>query len=305
MFVFEIEHADVRAECGEHVEQRGAGGVEAERVEDEVGTGEERGGAEEEGGRGHVTGDGGFDGVQVLAAGDGNGIAGAGEGRAKRAEGELAVVASADRFANGGGAACLESGEEQSGFDLGAGDGRGVVDGGKGCAVDRDGRVAFGEFYARAHLRERLADAFHGAAAERGVADEGEGARLRCDQARQHAHGRAGVAAVEGMVRGGEVAGGSDNFDCVVSPRNLGAEGGDTGEGGGTVGAGGEIGKARGPVGESAQQCVTVAILLSPGRRRLPSILRAGWMMRSVATADNRLSGSWNQFYRTGVISGQ
>ena len=189
-------------------------------------------------------------------------------GRAERAEGELAVVASADRFADGGGAACLESGEEQSGFDLGAGDGRGVVDGGKGCAVDRDGRVAFGEFDARAHLRERLADAFHGAAAERGVADEGEAARLRCDQARQHAHGRAGVAAVEGMVRGGEVAGGSGDFDCVVRPRNLGAEGGDTGEGGGTVGAGGEIGKARGPVGESAQQCVTVADTFVAGQAK-------------------------------------
>ena len=105
VFVFEVEDADVRAERGEDVEQRGAGGVEAELVEDEVGAGEERGGAEEEGGGGDVTGDGGFDGVELLAAGDGDGIAGAVDGRAEGAEGELAVVAGADGFANGGGAA--------------------------------------------------------------------------------------------------------------------------------------------------------------------------------------------------------
>jgi len=83
----------------------------------------------------------------------------------------------------------LQSGEEHRGFHLGAGVGRGVVDGGEGRAVDCYGRVAVGEFDARAHLREGLTDALHGAAAERGVADEVKVARLCCEQAGEHAHG--------------------------------------------------------------------------------------------------------------------
>ncbi len=61
----------LRAEGGDDVEQGGAGGVHAERVEDEVGVREEQRGAEEEGGGGEVAGDGGVDGVELLAAGDG------------------------------------------------------------------------------------------------------------------------------------------------------------------------------------------------------------------------------------------
>jgi len=123
------------------------------------------------------------------AAGDGDGVEGARDACAERAEGELAVVAGADGFADLGCALRLQSGEEHRGFHLGAGGGRGVVDGGEGRAVDCYGRVAVGEFDARAHLREGLTDALHGAAAERGVADEGEVARLCCEQAGEHAHG--------------------------------------------------------------------------------------------------------------------
>ena len=68
--LFDGEDAELGAEQGEDVEQRGAGGVHAERVEDEVGVGEEQRGAEEEGGRGDVAGNGGVDGVELLAAGD-------------------------------------------------------------------------------------------------------------------------------------------------------------------------------------------------------------------------------------------
>ena len=69
--LFDGEDFDAAAEGGDDVEQGGAGGVHAERVEDEVGVGEEERGAEEEGGGGDVAGDGGVDGVEALAAGDG------------------------------------------------------------------------------------------------------------------------------------------------------------------------------------------------------------------------------------------
>ena len=69
--LFDGEDLDAAAERGDDVEQGGAGGVHAERVEDEVGVGEEERGAEEECGGGDVSGDGGVDGVEALAAGDG------------------------------------------------------------------------------------------------------------------------------------------------------------------------------------------------------------------------------------------
>src|ERR1700678_4281914 len=83
---------------GVEVEQRGAGGVHAERVEDEVRVGEEQGGAEEEGGGGDVAGDGGIDGFEALVAGDAQPVAGPRQGCAEGFEGVLGVVAGADGF---------------------------------------------------------------------------------------------------------------------------------------------------------------------------------------------------------------
>ncbi len=107
------------------------------------------------------------------------------------------MVAGADGFGEAGGAFGLQAGEEDCGFDLCAGDGGVEVDGVERAAVDGDGGVAFDEVDACAHLHERLADALHGAEGEGVVADEGEGVRVRGDEAAEHAHGRAGVAAVE------------------------------------------------------------------------------------------------------------
>ncbi|MCU1253268.1 MAG: hypothetical protein JWQ49_6297 [Edaphobacter sp.] len=59
--LFDVEDFDFAAEGGDDVEERGSGGIHADRVEDEVGVGEEKGGAEEEGGGGEVAGDGGVD----------------------------------------------------------------------------------------------------------------------------------------------------------------------------------------------------------------------------------------------------
>ena len=138
----------------------------------------------------------------ALRAGDRDGVERAGEGGAEGAQGQLAVVAGAHGFAHGGGSGGLQAGQQDAGLDLGAGHGRGVVDGLERAAFDGERRVAVGEREARAHGFQRLADALHGAAGERGVADEGEAALLRRQQAGDHAHGGAGVAAVERMVDG-------------------------------------------------------------------------------------------------------
>jgi hypothetical protein len=68
--LLDVEDFDLSAERGDDVEERGAGGVHADGVEDQVGVGEEERGAEEEGGGGEVAGDGCVGGCQFLVAGD-------------------------------------------------------------------------------------------------------------------------------------------------------------------------------------------------------------------------------------------
>ncbi len=60
--LFDVEDFDFSTEGGDDVEERGAGWVHADRVEDEVGVGEEKGGAEKKRCGGEVTRDGGVDG---------------------------------------------------------------------------------------------------------------------------------------------------------------------------------------------------------------------------------------------------
>ena len=49
--------------------------------------------------------------------------------RAEFAQSDFGVVAGADGFAHGGDAVGIEAGEQDRGFHLGAGNGRGVIDG--------------------------------------------------------------------------------------------------------------------------------------------------------------------------------
>ena len=264
--LFDGEDLDAAAERGDDVEQGGAGGVHAERVEDEVGVGEEEGGAEEECGGGDVSGDGGVDGVEALAAGDGE--AGglveavgerAGEGCAEGEQCVLGVVAGEDGFGEAGGAFGLQTGEEDGGLDLGGGDGCGEVDGAERSAVDGDGRVSIYQIKFRTHLAEGIADAIHRAEGEGGVSDEGEGVGVGGDEAGQHAHGRAGVAAVEG--RGGLTEGPGDagDLDGVVwVAEDARAERFHAGERGVGVGAGGEVGQARCAFSEAGEHGVAM-----------------------------------------------
>ncbi len=205
--------------------------------------------------------------MKRLRAGDGDGVDGAGEVGAEGAEGQFAMVAGAQGFAHGSCPVGLQAGQQDAGFDLGAGDGRGVVDGVEGLAFDGDGRVAVGESEARTHFPEWFADALHGAARERRVADEGEAALLRREQAGDHAHRGAGVSAVERMTGGNDAAGDAIDFDAaVIEVPDSCAEGLHAGESRCTVGAGGEVGEARCAFGECAEHRVAMADGLVAGQ---------------------------------------
>src|SRR5271154_3310667 len=175
------------------------------------------------------------------------------------AEGVLGVVASADGFAEAGGAFGLKAGEEDCGFDLRGGDGSVEVDGVKWASVDGDGSVAVNEVDLRSHLAEGSADALHRAEGEGVVADKSEDVRMRGDEASEHAHGGAGVAAVERTGWLGEAARSAGDGDGLVGIANdLCAEGLHAGEGGVRVGAGGEVGEAGGAFGDACEHGVAV-----------------------------------------------
>ena len=265
MLLFDVEDFDLAAEGGDDVEQRGAGGVHADGVQNEVGVWEEERGAEEEGGGGEVAGNGGVDGFERLAPGDAELVADTVEGGTEGAEGVLGVVAGADGLGEAGGAVGLEAGEEDGGLDLRAGDGGVEVDGVERAADDGDRgvtalrSVAAGEVDLCAHGGERLADALHRTEGEGVVADEGEVVRMGGDEASQHAHGGAGVSAVERVLGLDEVAGGAGDFDgLVLLVRDGSAECGHAGEGGVGVCAGGEVREAGGAFGEAGEHGVTV-----------------------------------------------
>ena len=79
------------------------------------------------------------------------------------------------------------------------------------------------------------------------------------DEAGEHTHRRAGVAAVEG--RGGLAEGASDagDFDGAVwVAEDASAEGFHAGERGVGVGAGGEVGEARGALGKAGEHGVAM-----------------------------------------------
>jgi len=177
-----------------------------------------------------------------------------------RAQRKLAVVACADGFAHDGCSSCLQTGKKDAAFHLRAGNRRGVVDGGERCAFNAERSVAFGEREPCAHAFERLADALHRPARKRCVADECEAALLRREQAGDHAHRRAGVAAVEWMVCRSHAAAYAGDFHRIAArPIHFCAQRFHARQCRGAVGAGGEVGKARCAFRECAQHGVAVA----------------------------------------------
>src|SRR5581483_10831827 len=128
---------------------------------------------------------------------------------------------------------------------LRAGNRRGVVDRPERDALDRDWRVAVGEGDMRPHLLERLADPLHRPARERGIADQREAALLWREQARDHAHRGAGVAAVQRMIDRNHAAADTADLDSLIAqPVYLCAERLHAGQGRSTIGSGRKIGEA-------------------------------------------------------------
>ncbi len=186
---FKVEHADVRAQSGQNVEQRGAGWVQSERIEQQSGAWKKRRCAKEECCGGDIARDCGIDRVKRLRSSDGNRIDGAVELCSKGAQGQFAVVAGAHCLSHGGGSIGLQAGKQNACFYLGAGNRSGVVDRLQRAAVNGNRRVAIGERDVRAHGFKRLANALHGTARERSVSDESEGTLLRREKSGDHAHG--------------------------------------------------------------------------------------------------------------------
>ena len=103
-------------------------------------------------------------------------------------------------------------------FNLRARDRRGELNCLQRSAVDGHRRMAVGQVQARAHLLQRPLDALHRPLGERRITHKRVGAGMRRYKPGQHAHGRAGVAAVK-IARGlPECAANARHFDHTVRP---------------------------------------------------------------------------------------
>ena len=214
-----------------------------------------------------------------------DGVGGAFESGAEFGQGQLGVVAGADRLGDGGDACGEKAGKEDGRLHLGAGERQGVVGRVEAAAADVErGEVTAAGADARAHLRERLDDAAHGAAAEGGVAGESGVERLAGEEAGEEAKGGAGVAGVEGAAeKTGRAAEGvkaatgdgnrgrrrcrlfagseSDHADGDTEP-------GETVEGAAAVVGGREVLDFGGAVGKGGEQGVTMGDGLVAGHRQ-------------------------------------
>jgi hypothetical protein len=168
------------------------------------------------------------------------------------------VVAGGDDLGETRRPGSLQAGEEDGGLDLCGWSRRVEVDGVERAAVDRHRGVTFSEVDSSAHLGERLADTLHWADGERVVADKGEGVGVRCDQAGEHAHGRAGVAAVKRFGRLTEVPCGADHFDVPFMLGDGCTECRHAGERTVRVGSGGEVRQTAGTLGNAGEERIPV-----------------------------------------------
>ena len=197
----------VRAHAGEHLEDGGAGGVEADVLDEQAGAVHRGGRDEPEGGGGDIAGDGEIAGLRHLSAGHGDGVAVRAAGDAEAREHALGVVAGGGGLDHGGGAFGEKAGEQHRAFHLGGGDRHFVGDRVQFCAVDAEwcaARLLAERLQLRAHFRERHGDATHGARGKRGVAEQLGSERLPGQESREEAHAGAGVAAIDGCFGGGE-----------------------------------------------------------------------------------------------------
>ena len=156
----------VSAHAGEHFEDGGAGGVEANVLDEQAGAVHRGGGDEPESGGGDIAGDGEIAGLRHLTAGHGDGVAVGAAGDAEACEHALGVVAGGGGLDHSGGAFGEKAGQQHRAFHLGGGDRHFVGDRLELVTVDFQGCAA--GFRAeclnvRSHFRERDGNATHGA----------------------------------------------------------------------------------------------------------------------------------------------
>ena len=107
-----LDLAHVRAHAAEHLENRGARRIQADVLDEQVGTGKRGGGDEPEGGAGNVAGHGEIAGLRDLAAVDGNHVTLAAGCHLEGGEHLLGVIAGFRRLDDGGGSFRKHAGEQ-------------------------------------------------------------------------------------------------------------------------------------------------------------------------------------------------
>ena len=152
VLLFKIEHGDARSQRGQHVKQRSARGVEAERIEHQISNRERSAAAQRK------------NAAEEMSPGTAASMACSVCGPAIETESIVRVsVAPKARSASSLWSrvrtasrtvvvACgLQAGQQDAGLDLRAGNRRGVVDGLQRGALDRQRRMAVGQREPRAH----------------------------------------------------------------------------------------------------------------------------------------------------------
>lgn len=242
------------------IQQRGASGIEADPVQREIGTGDEERGDEKEGGGRKIRWYSEFAAGQNGEAFEGDHAIDNGDIRAEFTQGEFGVIARADRLADDGFAFGVETPKEDAGLYLGAGHGKGVVNGMEFGAVDGQGReFSVTRFDVRSHTGKRLHDAAHGPAGQRFVTDDAAGEWLGCENPSHHTDQGAGVAGVKIRFRGGP----SVQTFAVYRDRSailiyLYSQGANSVEGGVAIGASGVVADCRGVPGDGSKNRVPV-----------------------------------------------
>lgn len=161
--------------------------------------------------------------------------------------------------------------------------------------------MAIPEGDVRAHFGEGFADSLHGSAGERGIAGECETTLLRGEQAGDHAHRGAGVAAVEGVIGWGNASADAiDFYAAVVELADPRAEGLHARESRRAVSAGGEVGEARGAFSECAEHGIAMADGLVAGEAQGAEDVARGADDAFFGGGGQRGSGKWGQCQFTG-----
>ncbi len=132
-----MQHADLRSQRGQHIQQRGARRVQPERIQHQVRAGEESRGAQKERRRRNVAGHRGFDGVSVCGPAIETESSVARQSCAKCTQGQFAVIARAHRLAHRRRPRGLQAGQQNARLHLCAGNWRRVVNRLERRAFDR------------------------------------------------------------------------------------------------------------------------------------------------------------------------